>query len=273
MDRLCAVCVVTQHAMSHGEAVLDPVDVAEKVAREAGAVLLQCAERGFRISEKARRADIVTDADRASERLIVERLRKVYPDATVVGEESGTHRGSANERWIVDPLDGTTNYAHGYPLYCVSIAYEFEGELVAGVIYAPAMNECFRASRGNGAFINHRRISVSTISQVADALTCTGFRPSDFRRNAEYFEAVSGRAQAVRRDGSAALDLAYVGCGRFDAFWERDLQPWDVAAGTLIVREAGGTVTQMDGSEPHLESGSILATNGRVHDEMRELLV
>ncbi|MBV9271758.1 MAG: inositol monophosphatase, partial [Candidatus Eremiobacteraeota bacterium] len=215
---------------------------------------------------------IVTDADRASERLIVERLRAAFPRATILGEETGTHEGADDERWIVDPLDGTTNYAHDYPFYCVAIAYERTSKVVAGVIYAPAMDECFSASLGSGAFLNGRRIGVSSIARLSDALACTGFRPSDFRRNARAFEAVSDRAQAVRRDGSAALDLAYVACGRFDGFWERDLQPWDVAAGTLIVREAGGTVTQIDGSAPKVDSGSILATNGRVHAEMIEVL-
>lgn len=250
----------------------DPLVVAIDVAREAGDVLLSFSGRDFAISEKTSRADIVTDADRASERLIVERLRAAFPDATILGEESGTHAGSARERWIVDPLDGTTNYAHGYPIYCISLAYERDGELEAGVIYAPAMNECFSASRGSGAYVNEKRITVSGISRLAQAMTCTGFRPSDFRRNAVHFEAVSNRAQAVRRDGSAALDLAYVAIGRYDAFWELDLQPWDVAAGTLIVREAGGRVTQIDGTPARLDSGSILATNGRVHAEMEKTL-
>ena len=182
------------------------------------------------------------------------------------------HEGTSRERWIVDPLDGTTNYAHGYPLFCVSIAYEVDGQLEAGVVYAPVMDECFSAARGAGAFCNGKPVAVSATPRVGDALTCTGFHPSNFARNARYFEAVSHEAQAVRRDGSAALDLAYVACGRFDAFWEFELQPWDVAAGTLIVREAGGRVTQTDGSPARVDSGSILATNGAVHDEMRGIL-
>lgn len=248
------------------------LDAAIAVAREAGDVLLSYSGRDFGIREKTSRADIVTDADRASERLIVERLRAAFPEATILGEESGTHPGSARERWIVDPLDGTTNYAHAYPLYCISLAYERDGELEAGVIYAPAMDECFSAARGRGAYLNGKRIAVSGISHLGEAMTCTGFRPSDFGRNASYFEAVSNRAQAVRRDGSAALDLAYVAMGRYDAFWEFDLQPWDVAAGSLLVREAGGEVTQIDGTPGRLDSGSILATNGRIHGEMERTL-
>jgi myo-inositol-1(or 4)-monophosphatase len=254
------------------DAVSDPLNDATAIAREAGALLREYLHRPLRIDEKGRRADIVTDADRASERLIVERLRAAYPDASILGEESGMHEGTSRERWIVDPLDGTTNYAHKYPLFCVSVAYERDGVLQAGVVYAPFMDECFAAARGRGAFLNGRRIGVSAVPRVADALTCTGFHPSNFAENAHNFEAVSNVAQAVRRDGSAALDLAYVACGRFDAFWELDLQPWDVAAGTLLVLEAGGRVTQAGGSDARVERGSILATNGAVHDEMLRTL-
>jgi len=230
------------------------------------------ATRPREISEKGRRADLVTDADRASERVILERLRRDYPNATILTEESGTHAGSADERWIVDPLDGTTNFAHGYPLFCVSIAYERAGELIAGVVYAPAMGELFAAQRGAGARLHDRAIRVSAIECVGDAMVCTGFHPSDFERNAAYFRAASNRAQAVRRDGSAALDLAYVACGRFDGFWEFGLHAWDVAAGTLLIEEAGGRVTRVDGSAPALDARSILASNGRIHDEFGAVL-
>jgi myo-inositol-1(or 4)-monophosphatase len=257
--------------LSH-RAAADPLNVAIEIAREAGAILVEYMQRPLRIDEKGRRADIVTDADRASEKLIVERLRAEFPDAAILGEETGAHAGTSQERWIVDPLDGTTNYAHNYPLFCVSIGYERDGVLEAGVVYAPLLDECYTATRGRGAFRNGEPIRVSTIDAVGDALTCTGFHPSNFAINSRYFEAVSNRAQAVRRDGSAALDLAFVACGRFDAFWELELQPWDVAAGTLIVQEAGGVVTQIDGAPSHVDSGSILATNGRVHDEMRAIL-
>lgn len=250
----------------------DPTATALDLAREAGAVLLEHLGRPHEIAEKARRADLVTEADRASEALIVARLRAAYPAATILAEESGMHGGTSDERWIVDPLDGTTNFAHGYPLFCVSIAYERAGELVAGVIFAPAMGECFVAERGGGARLNDRPIAVSHIGRVADAMTCTGFHPADFARNARQFEAVSARAQAVRRDGSAALDLAYVACGRFDAFWEFDLSPWDVAAGTLIVTESGGRVTKVDGGQAALDARSVLASNRRIHAELQAVL-
>lgn len=250
----------------------DPLQTALAVAREAGSVLLR--EAGFprKIEEKASRADLVTDADRASERVIVERLQRDFPQATILTEESGTHAGRADERWIVDPLDGTTNFAHGYPLYCVSVAYERHGELIAGVIYAPAMGELFAAQRGAGARLNDAPIAVSTIARLGDAMVCTGFYPAAFERNAAEFRAASNAAQAVRRDGSAALDLAYVACGRFDGFWEFGLHPWDVAAGTLIVREAGGTVTRTDNAVATLDGGSILASNGHVHRELSAVL-
>lgn len=250
----------------------DALALALDVAREAGEELLRRLLLPREIAEKAERANLVTDADRASEALIVERLRAEYPHATILAEETGKRPGSPHERWIVDPLDGTTNFAHGYPLFCVSIAYERDGELIAGVIAAPAMGETFSAARGGGAHLNGRALTVSPVARLADALTCTGFRPADYDRNGRNFEAVSRRAQGVRRDGSAALDLAYVAGGRFDGFWELDLSPWDVAAGTLIVREAGGTVTRADGSAAALDAGSILATNGRIHDELRATL-
>jgi myo-inositol-1(or 4)-monophosphatase len=250
----------------------DPLKLALDVAHEAGALLLEHLHGPLEIREKARRADIVTLADAASERLVVERLRAASPTATILSEESGLHAGTGQERWIVDPLDGTTNYAHGYPLWNVSIAYERDGELVAGVVYAPAMRECFAAQRGGGASLNGQSIRVSEIPWLGEALVCTGFHPADFERNGAQFAAASHHAQAVRRDGAAALDLAYVACGRFDGFWEFDLHAWDVAAGTLLVREAGGTVTNVDGGAAALDAGSILATNGKIHDELGALL-
>ncbi|HEU5479281.1 MAG TPA: inositol monophosphatase family protein [Candidatus Tumulicola sp.] len=250
----------------------DPLETALEAAAEAGAALLAYLAGPREIAEKGRRADLVTDADRASEAIVLARLRAAYPDATIVAEESGTHAGTSDERWIVDPLDGTTNFAHRYPLFCISIAYERAGELIAGVVYAPAMDEWFAAERGAGARLNARTIGASNVATLAGAMTCTGFHPADFERNAACFRAVSQRAQAVRRDGSAALDLAYVACGRFDGFWEFDLNPWDVAAGTLLVREAGGTVTRADGSPASLDARSILATNGRIHAELAAAL-
>ncbi len=224
------------------------------------------------IQEKGSRADLVTDADRASERLILERLLKEFPNTTVLGEETGAHEGSSDERWIVDPLDGTTNFAHGYPLFCVSIAYERAGVLCAGVVYAPFFDECFAAEKGAGSTLNDVPIAVSKVETVSEALLCTGFRPASYARNGWQFEQMSARAQAVRRDGSAALDLAYVASGRFDGFWEFDLSAWDVAAGCLLIAEAGGRVSRVDGSVLDIAGGSMLSTNGLIHREMQALL-
>jgi myo-inositol-1(or 4)-monophosphatase len=250
----------------------DPLETAVSVAEEAGAVLMQRLGQPHQIAEKGRRADLVTEADRASEAVIVTRLRDRFPQAAILAEESGAHAGAVDERWIVDPLDGTTNFAHAYPLFCVSIAYERAGELIAGVVYAPALKERFAAERGAGAQCNGAPICVSPIPELGEAMTCTGFHPADFERNAGCFAEVSRRAQAVRRDGSAALDLAYVACGRFDGFWEFDLHAWDVAAGTLLVREAGGAVTRADGSPAWLDADSILATNSLIHAQLQRAL-
>ena len=250
----------------------DPLRVALDAAREGAVVLLDHATRPLEIEEKERRADLVTIADRASEAAVLAVLRGAFPNAGMLAEESGASAGTSDERWIVDPLDGTTNYAHGYPLYCISIAFERAGELIAAVVHAPAMNESFAAERGGGARLNDASIRVSSIDRLSDAMTCTGFHPADFGRNGAYFAQMSGYAQAVRRDGSAALDLAYTACGRFDGFWEWDLNPWDVAAGTLLVGEAGGRVTRIDGGAPAVDARSILATNARIHDEMQGVL-
>jgi myo-inositol-1(or 4)-monophosphatase len=246
---------------------VDPLQCAAETAIAAGR-LLRDRSAALEISEKSGRGDLVTAADRESERFIVGRLRAAFPDATILGEEGGVRAGDARERWIVDPLDGTTNYAHGYPLYCVSIAYERDGEVVAGAVYAPVFDEVYAAERGGGATCNGRSIAVSRCGALREALVCTGFVPSKYERNMAHFARLSGLAQAVRRDGSAALDLCFVARGVFDAFWELDLGAWDVAAGALIVREAGGAVSACDGSPFGVEDGSILASNAAVHADM-----
>ena len=227
--------------------------------------------RPLHIREKGRRADLVTEADRASEAAIVRMLREAYPDATILGEEGGTLAGSSQRRWIVDPLDGTTNYAHGYPIFCISIAFEEDAQVRAGVVYAPMMNELFTATLGGGAFCNGERIGVSSVRAVSNAMCVTGFKPHDYETNARFFAKASNTAQAVRRDGAAALDFAYTAMGRFDAFWEFGLEPWDMAAGMLLVREAGGTVTEMSSGEFSVNARSVLASNGLVHREFQEL--
>lgn len=251
---------------------MDPLRIAIDTAREAGELLLARVGLPLETREKGARGDLVTASDRASEALIVKRLRAVTRHATILGEEEGVQEGTSDERWIVDPLDGTTNYAHNYPMYCVSIAYERAGELVAAAIYAPAIDELYAAQRGGGATCNGKRIVVTGVPQIAEALLCTGFVPAKYARNGANFARLSQMAQAVRRDGSAALDLALVARGAFDAFWEFDLKAWDVAAGALIVREAGGTVTAIDGTPFSVSGESVLASNGALHEEMRGAL-
>jgi len=251
---------------------MDPLTCAVAAAREAGALLLAGADGPLDVRQKGGRGDLVTALDRASERLIVERLLACTPQASIFGEEEGVHVGTSDERWIVDPLDGTTNFAHGYPMYCVSIAYERAGELVAAALYAPVLDELYAAEGGAGATCNGEPMRVTEVADVGDALVCTGFMPGRFDVNADRFAHLSRIAQAARRDGSAALDLAFTAHGRFDAFWQFDLHAWDVAAGALLVREAGGIVTAVDGEPFAVAGGSLLAAGPALHGEMRREL-
>ena len=241
------------------------------LAKDAGNLLRERLPDPREIAEKGAR-DLVTDSDRASEALIVRRLHELRPQSSILGEETGVTAGTNDERWIIDPLDGTTNYAHRYPIFCVSIACEQAGTIVAGAVYAPMLDELFAASLGAGATCNGKPIHVSEIEQIREAMVCTGFTPGRDDRNMSNFHIASREAQAVRRDGSAALDLAFVALGRYDAFWEFDLKPWDVAAGALIVREAGGMVKTLNGDDWLLGEESILATNGKIDASLRRLI-
>jgi myo-inositol-1(or 4)-monophosphatase len=251
---------------------VDPLDFVTNLAHQAAELLRERFDDLHDVVEK-KPHDLVTEADRASEAAIVAAVRAAFPAAAILGEEGGVYAGTSDERFIVDPLDGTTNYAHRYPMFCVSIAYERAGVLEAAAIEAPLLGMRFAARRGRGATLNGAPIRVSATGAIRSALVCTGFNPADYDRNGRYFAAMSRRVQGVRRDGSAALDLAMVGAGRFDAFWEWDLKPWDVAAGALIITEAGGTVTAIDGTPLDLASGSIAASNGLVHAELQAALL
>jgi myo-inositol-1(or 4)-monophosphatase len=244
------------------------LETAIEITREASALLSDFAGRhvGFELKGEH---DLVTVADRASESLIVQRLRERYPSHAIVAEEGGEHAGSSGFRWYVDPLDGTTNFAHGFPVYNVSIGLEHAGELIAGVVADPTRNEIFTAEKGSGAFLNGQRIHVSTVKRVEDALAATGF-PSRRRHqnvNIHFFYQLAMLSHGVRRPGAAALDLAYVACGRLDLFWEFRLNPWDLAAGVLLIREAGGCCTDMHGAPLDLRGPHVLADNGLVHEE------
>jgi myo-inositol-1(or 4)-monophosphatase len=219
--------------------------------------------------------NLVTEADTESEQTIVRLLRSRFPEASILAEESGRSDGDSAARFVIDPLDGTTNFAHGYPMFAVSIAYEENGHVVCGVVFDPIREELFTASRGGGAFLNGRRLSVSKTKALQQALLVTGF-PYDLRDDLEdslrAFRAFMGVSRAVRRDGSAALDLCYLAAGRFDAFWEEKLGPWDTAAGALIVEEAGGRVTDFFGDAFHYTEKTIAASNGHLHPAMLEVL-
>lgn len=240
------------------------------LAREAGLFLKERLNDNHVIAYKGE-INIVTDADRMSEEIITSKIYKKYPTHDILAEEStGTNKGS-DFKWIIDPLDGTTNYAHGYPVFCVSIALEKEGEVCLGAVYNPMLDEMFVAERGNGAFLNEKRISVSSTIDLSRSLLATGF-PYDIRsdenNNINYFNGMARNVQAVRRAGAAALDMAYVAAGRFDGFWELKLMPWDTAAGWLLIVEAGGMVSDLFDKPFYLQSPHILASNGKIHDKM-----
>ena len=213
--------------------------------------------------------------DHRAEAAVIEILEKAFPDHGILTEESKGREGSGLYRWILDPLDGTTNYAHGYPFFCVSLALEKDGQIVWGIIYDPLREELFAAEAGRGATVNGRALQVSVTRHIQQSFLCTGF-PYDMRESSEdnlrYFSRFAKIAQAIRRDGSAALDLCYVAMGRFDGFWEMKLNPWDVAAGSLIVTEAGGRVTDFSGGHFTINGQEILATNGLIHEEMLKVL-
>jgi myo-inositol-1(or 4)-monophosphatase len=243
------------------------------IAREAGALLMQYFHQGLKIEYKGD-ADLVTAADRAAEALIRQRITEQFPGHDVLGEEQGLNDQGSDYRWYVDPLDGTTNFAHGYPVFCVSMALDHRsgavGTRVAGVVYDPTRDELFSAQQGGGAQLNGQPIHVSKASQLKECLLATGF-PSRKRHqnpNIHFYHQITLHTHGVRRPGSAALDLCNVASGRFDGFWEFNLNPWDTAAGVLIVEEAGGKVSRFDGSEFRIDSSETVASNGLVHDAL-----
>jgi myo-inositol-1(or 4)-monophosphatase len=244
-------------------------ETASAIAREAGAVLAGFYKQriGYELKSEF---DLVTEADRTSEKLIVERLRQQFPDHGIVAEEGGGHSGTSGYKWYVDPLDGTTNFAHGYPVFNVSIGLEHDGTRIAAAVYDPIRDEMFSAERGAGAFLNGERMHVSKAQRVDVALVSTGF-PSRKRHeniNIHFYYQMALMSHGVRRAGAAATDLAYVACGRLDGFWEFGLKPWDMCAGTLLVEEAGGRVSDMKGGILTVSSPHLLTDNGHIHEEM-----
>lgn len=239
------------------------------IAREAGALLMEHFDRHVKIEYKGD-ADLVTIADRKSETLIRERLRSLWPSHDIMGEEEGLRDTGSEYRWYVDPLDGTTNFAHGFPVFCVSMALCHGQTMIAGLCFDPTRNELFTAERGRGAFLNDESIRVSKTERLKESLVATGF-PSHKRHknpNIHFYHQITLRTHGVRRAGSAALDLCYVAAGRLDGFWEFNLNPWDTAAGTLIVEEAGGKVSNFAGGPFDLNSRETVASNGLIHEAL-----
>jgi myo-inositol-1(or 4)-monophosphatase len=245
------------------------VPLMSEIAREAGGLLMEYFHRRVKIEYKGE-ADLVTEADRASEKLILQRIRAHWPSHDVIGEEGAKIETGSDYRWYVDPLDGTTNFAHSYPVFCISLGLAFRGKGQAAVLYDPTRDELFAAERGKGAFLNGRTIEVSKVSSLAQSLVSTGF-PSHKRHknpNIYFYHQLTLRTHGVRRAGSAALDLASVACGRYEGFWEFNLNAWDTAAGILIVEEAGGKVTGFQGQPLAITDRDVMATNGLIHAEL-----
>jgi myo-inositol-1(or 4)-monophosphatase len=243
--------------------------VMSQIAHDAGALLMTHFNRQIKIEYKGE-ADLVTVADRSSEALIRERIRQHWPAHDIMGEEQGFIDTGSDYRWYVDPLDGTTNFAHGFPVFCVSMGLEHKGKRIAGVVYDPTRDELFAAALGAGATLNQQRIQVSPVARLAESLVATGF-PSNKRHknpNIHFYHQITLRTHGVRRAGSAAIDLCYVACGRLEAFWEFNLNSWDTAAGVLIAQEAGGKVTDFSGGDFNIDSREVLSSNGLIHEAL-----
>ncbi len=251
------------------------ISVATDAARQAGAVLAECTRSGFRIEHK-QTINLVTDADRQAEQRIIDIIHDSFPTHCVLAEERGmTEQSRSRYKWVIDPLDGTTNFAHGFPAYCVSIGVECDGRGIMGVVYDPTRDELFTAQLDRGAFLNGTPVSVSTTDHLDRALLVTGFA-YDIREtannNLNHFVRFALKVQGLRRTGTAALDLCYVAAGRFDGFWEVALNPWDMAAGAVILREAGGTVTDFKGAPHSIYGRELVASNGHIHQAMLDVL-
>ena len=249
--------------------------IAVKAARRAGGIINRAARDldGLAVTAK-RQNDFVTEVDRAAEEAVIETLRKAYPDHAILAEESGAS-GQSEYTWIIDPLDGTTNFIHGFPQYAVSIALRHKQTVTQAVVYDPTKNELFTATRGRGAFLNERRVRVARRNALAESLIGTGFPYRELGNLDAYlraFKAVTEKAAGVRRAGAAALDLAYVAAGRLDGFWEIGLSPWDVAAGSLLILEAGGLISDYDGEANYLDSGHVVCGSPKVFVQLLQLV-
>lgn len=253
------------------------LNIAVKAARRAGSIINRAALDGAPLDVRAKHVnDFVTQVDKAAEQAIIDVIAKAYPEHAILAEESGLSATVRSEyRWVIDPLDGTTNFIHGFPQYAVSIGVQHRGALAHAVVYDPGRNELFTASKGRGAFLNDRRIRVSRCQKLGEALVGTGFPFKEFTRIELYvreLRTLMAASAGVRRAGAAALDLAYVACGRLDGFWEMGLSPWDMAAGALLIQEAGGLVGDLAGNSGYMESGDIAAATPKVFPQLLEAL-
>jgi len=251
------------------------MNIAIKAARRAGAIINRATQDLGRLTvTKKGPADFVSEVDRSAEEAIISVLREAYPDHSFLGEEGGAI-GESEFQWIIDPLDGTTNFLHGFPMYCTSIGLAHKGPITQGVIYDPIRNDLFTATRGSGAYLNDRRLRVSSLLKMEDALIGSGFPYSSMAHQERYMRMlaeVMRKSAGIRRPGSAALDLAYVAAGRYDGFWELGLKPWDMAAGTLLIQEAGGLVSDLEGNNQFLETGSVVAGNPKIFAQLLSLV-
>lgn len=252
----------------------DFIQIAEEACRISGEIQREGLKKNREIHFKGK-INLVTDIDHACERAIVELVQGKFPDHDILAEEGSGKRLDSEYKWIIDPLDGTTNYAHGYPLFCTSIALEYQGEIVVGAVYDPNLDEMFLAEHSQGATLNGEKIQVSEVESLQKAMLCTGFAYNVHEtenNNLNHFQNFLMNSQAVRRDGVAAIDLCYVAMGRYEGFWELNLFPWDVAAGVIILREAGGQATDFSGNPFQVYFKELLASNGKVHQEMLKIL-
>jgi len=246
------------------------LEITKKIALKTGELQMEYYGKQINISLKGKR-DLVTEVDKKCEQLIISEIHSIYPNHNILAEEGGgTHTEQEGFRWIIDPIDGTTNYAHNHPFFAVSIGVEKDGELIVGVIHAPYLKETFTAVKGQGAYLNDKKIHVSSTETIETSLLTTGFNPRIGDQNMPHFKHFIVNSRGIRRDGSAAIDLCYLACGRFDGYWEKGLMPWDMAAGALLLTEAGGKITLWDGSPFDVNGDELLATNGKIHQEMVE---
>ncbi len=252
------------------------IEIAKEAALEAGKILVKnLGKLSIDQIETKSKNNFVTEIDKLAEKIIIDLIYSFHPNHCIFAEESGNNNKTSDYRWIIDPLDGTTNYIHSIPFFCVSIALEFKGEIILGVVYDPVRDEMFYAEKGKGAYLNNKPINVSSKFNISESIITVGFPYKSHHNIGKYINTltkISGSCSNIRKVGSAAIDLAYVASGRFDGYWELDLSEWDIAAGIIIIREAGGRVTDLNGEFGFMETGNIIASNNHIHSQILEVL-